>query len=116
MTRATKLLPLTEAAFQRTVIECAKLHGWLVHHTRPGRTAKGWRTPIQGDAGFPDLVLCHPRRGLILLVELKTDCGRLTAEQERWRLALSRCVWWATWRPRDWKWIEGVLRGEFRTP
>ena len=61
---------MTEREFQRAVVELARLMGWRVHHTRPALTRAGeWRTPIQGDAGFPDLVLCRPPR--LILAELK---------------------------------------------
>jgi hypothetical protein len=61
---------MTERDFQRAVVELARLMGWRVHHTRPALTQRGrWLTPIQGDAGFPDLVLCRPPR--LVLAELK---------------------------------------------
>ena len=65
---------MTEREFQRAVVELARLMGWRVHHTRPALTRAGeWRTPIQGDAGFPDLVLCRPPR--LILAELKRNAG-----------------------------------------
>ena len=99
----------TEAEFIGAVIEMARLLGWRVHHGRPGRTVKGWRTPIQGDMGFPDLVLV--RGGRLLFVELKTERGRLSEGQKDWLQALGGCVGRAhLWRPRDWVEIEKALR------
>jgi hypothetical protein len=51
------------------VITRAKEHGWRVHHARPARSGRGWRTPVQGDVGAPDLLLA--RAGEVLHVELK---------------------------------------------
>lgn len=110
---------ISEAAFQRTVIEMAHLYGWRAHHTRPARTAKGWRTPIEGDAGFQDLVLA--REGLVLFAELKAERGKLTVEQEAWRLAINgpptlsgpRYCWAYIWRPSDIEEIEQILRVGF---
>jgi len=94
----------SEAQFQEAVIEFARLHGWLVHAERPARSDKGWRTPVQGDAGFPDLVLA---RGSVTLVwELKSEKGKRSPEQEKWWKALDSCT---LVRPRDWPWIEEML-------
>lgn len=88
----------TEAECQTTIIEAARLAGWLVHHARPARSERGWATPIQGHAGFPDLVLVHPLRGL-LAIELKRRPNKVTPEQHRWLVALrlagvdARVVW-----------------------
>lgn len=75
---------MTEAEFQSQVIHLARLHGWLVHHSRPAQNRSGaWSTPITGDAGFPDLVLAHPDRGVVFL-ELKSDAGRASDKQRTW--------------------------------
>ncbi len=75
---------LSESAFQNKVIDLARLHGWKIHHTRPAQTRNGrWITPITGDAGLPDLILAHPRRGVIF-AELKTEIGRLSPGQKAW--------------------------------
>jgi hypothetical protein len=104
-----KLKKLTEAEFTRQVIALAKLHGWLVAHFRPARTAKGWRTPCQGDAkGFPDLVMLRHER--IIVAELKVGRGILTLSQDRWLLAFRRVgIEVYQWYPEDWELIEKVL-------
>ena len=114
---------MTEAELQVSVIELAQRLGWLVHAERPARTKDGWRTPIQGDRGFPDLVLA--RYPALIFAEIKTERGRLTVEQGRWQQQLiTRCAVWDgkkpkiwvmgsyLWRPRDWfsGEIERVLR------
>lgn len=89
------------------VINCAKAEGWLVIHFRPGRTAHGWSTPIQGHKGFPDLVLARGTTDAdarIIFAELKREKGKLEPEQGKWRdvLKLMPGVEVFTWRPSDW--------------
>ena len=83
MTTATDPRRLTERQCQDKIIDAAKLGGWLVHAGRPARTANGWATAIQGHAGFPDLVLVHPRRGL-WFVELKRKPNKVEPAQQLW--------------------------------
>ena len=104
---------MTEREFQRAVVELARLTGWRVHHTRPALTRRGrWLTPIQGDAGFPDLVLCRPPR--LILAELKRVGGKPTAEQQAWLEALQACagVECYLWTPADWETVVRRLQKE----
>lgn len=87
---------MTEAELQTNVIDLAHAYGWLVVHQRPALTNSGYRTAIQGDKGFPDLVLA--KAGRVLLAELKSQTGRLTDDQQRWVTASGAYVW----RPTDW--------------
>lgn len=110
MTQTPVALPLTisEAAFQRAVIDYALWRKWRCAHFRPARTTRGWATPIEGHAGFPDLVLA--RDGVVLIRELKRhgSTARLTADQRLWITALG---WIAgVWTPADWAEIVEVLR------
>ena len=101
---------VSEAQFQRQVIQFAQLCGWRVAHFRPAMDSKGrWKTAVAGDgAGFPDLVLVRER---VLFVELKTDTGRLTPDQEAWRQAAQAAgATHHVWRPRDWPAIERTLQ------
>src|SRR5262249_14461200 len=116
----TTITLMDERDLQNTICDpergIAKLYGWLVMHQRPARTAKGWRTAIQGDAGFPDLVLVRPARHelvtsnssnfrppRLLFVELKAKRGRLTDGQRQWMEALVQIpfVEVLTWTPDD---------------
>lgn len=84
-----------EKILQDKVIQLARMNGFRVQHSRPVQQKDGrWLTAIQGDAGFPDLVLAHPTRG-VLFLELKSDAGVLAPGQVAWRQALEpHSEWW----------------------
>lgn len=91
---------VSEDDLLRAVIDLADQLGVHVHHCRPARTERGWVTPIQGDAGFPDLVLAGP--GGVLFAELKSGEGRMTKHQSDWRVALAKAgATVVIWRPAD---------------
>lgn len=106
---------LSEAAWQKQVIDLARLHGWRVAHFRPARTERGWRTPVEADgAGFPDLVLM--RAPELIFAELKAEEGRPTQAQLEWLYPLQtvaadnewvRCF---VWRPSDFEDVREALR------
>lgn len=78
-----------EAILQEKVMMLARMNGFKVHHSRPVQQANGrWLTAISGDAGFVDLCLAHPIRG-VLMLELKSDSGKLTPGQVAWKNALA---------------------------
>jgi len=107
------LANVSEASFQAEIVKVAKLHGWLVHAERPGQNRRGkWSTAIQGDAGFPDLVLVHPVRHMVLIWEGKSSKGQPSADQTAWLEAFKECGLFArVVRPSDWNEILEVLRG-----
>lgn len=88
---------MNEADFQRAVIEMAQWRKWRVAHYRPARTDRGWRTPLEGHPGAPDLILA--RDGQVLLAELKSDSGRVTSDQNLWLDAAGPHG--RLWRPGD---------------
>ena len=90
---------MTEAVFQRQVIELARLCGWLVYHTHDSRKSA---------AGFPDLVLVRGRR--CVFAELKSDVGKPSADQVTWLTALQAAEEETyLWRPTDWPQIQATL-------
>lgn len=97
---------MSEDDLLANTVALAKALGWLVHHCRPARTDNGWRTPIQGTPGFPDLVILVG--GWQIVAECKTQRGRLTTTQEQWRAAYEALaavpgsrVRYFLWRPSD---------------
>lgn len=93
-------LDITEKAFQRQIMDYAKLRGWKVLHVLRMRGS---------EAGWPDLSLVRPPR--FLAVELKSEHGRPTPAQLEWLEALSGCgVETHLWKPSDWREIEEALR------
>ena len=92
----------TEAQFQVAVERVATECGWMHYHTHDSRRS----TP-----GFPDLVLVRGSR--IVFLELKTENGRLTDDQQAWRKALGAVggsVEYHLFRPSDWREVMEVLR------
>jgi hypothetical protein len=74
----------------QVVVDAAKMHGWLVYHTHDSR---------HSEPGFPDLVLVGAR---VIYVELKTQTGKMSDAQIRWRDALADAgAEWYLWRPGD---------------
>ncbi len=86
---------ITEADLLRSVLSLARVYGWLAYHTWNARHSA---------AGFPDLVLV--RGGRLIFAELKSEHGRVTAQQLVWGAALTRAevtggVAYLVWRPSD---------------
>lgn len=106
-------LPVTEAQFQAQVLALAHLHGWRTMTVRPSIGRRGGRPAWQTTtsiAGWPDAALWRP--GQFLLVELKTDRGRVTPAQREVIGSLADAgVDVRVWRPADWPEIEATLGG-----
>ena len=101
----------TERQFTVMIVRLARLHGWLVAHFRPAMNRRGkWSTAIQGDVGFPDLILIHPRRGKALAIELKVRGRKPEPDQVRWLAAFAQAgVESAVWMPEQWDQIAATL-------
>jgi hypothetical protein len=105
---------MSESELQTNITAMAHNLGWLVHAERRARIARAdgsiyHETPVQGDAGFFDLVLA--KGGYVILAELKSENGRLSAEQKEWQFSAKTCH---VWRPIDWLdgTIERILTGK----
>ena len=97
--------PLSEAQWQARVVDYARWARWRVYHVGDSRTVT--------DRGFPDLVLIRER---VIFAELKTDTGRVTAEQADYLDALrSAGALAAVWRPKDWDEVQKWLAPYGRT-
>jgi hypothetical protein len=93
---------MSEAALQEAVIACATLLGWEHFHAYDMR---------RSDTGWPDLLLLKPPRMLVL--ELKTERGKVSPEQEGWLALWAACgAMTAVIRPSDWHAgrVEALLR------
>lgn len=103
---------ISETAFLAQVVKAARLTGWIIAHFRPAMTAYGWRTAVQGDgAGWPDVVLIHPKKKRLIVAELKSETGATTAKQDEWLSvwALIPCAEVHVVRPSDWEWFWAEL-------
>jgi hypothetical protein len=109
---------ISERDLKNWIVAFARSHGWLVHHDLPSQRANGsWTTAVQGDSGYPDLVLVHPGNAAenvpaqIIYAELKTQRGKLTTGQQQWLDALHAAGQTAVvWRPADLQTIFTKLR------
>jgi len=82
---------VTEATFQDAVIALCKMHSVAWYHPYFSRRSA---------AGWPDLALCGAN-GFITR-ELKTERGKLTADQQHWGSMLRQAgISWDVWRPAD---------------
>jgi hypothetical protein len=88
---------MSEDQLLSAVLELAALRGWLRYHVRNSRAGI-----VQGDVGFPDLVLCRGQQ--LLFVELKSGKWQPGPAQRRWLDALAETrkaeVW--VWWPHNW--------------
>ena len=106
------VLKLTEAQFQKQIVELAQYYRWLVAHFRPAWNKKGdkCRTPVQADgAGYPDL--CMVKEGRIIFAEVKSEGGVVSSDQWKWLTVLEssqKCEVYI-WYPRDWESIKNIL-------
>ena len=78
---------MTENELQALVVEALELGGWRWTHFRPARTKHGWRTPLSGMVGWPDITAV--RDGQMLSLELKSAKGRVHVDQCEWLRVLA---------------------------
>ncbi len=103
---------MSEEELLRSIIDMAHVYGYLVAHFRSAWTQKGYRTPVQGDAGFLDLVLLHPEKKRLIFVELKSMKGKCSEYQQFWIDGLQGIVEVYVWNPRHW--ISGEIEEIFK--
>ena len=106
---------MLEKDFQKTVIEYATLRGWRVAHFRTTRIQRKngqvyYATGVSAQgAGFPDLVLVRGKR--VVYIELKSDKGVVSKEQEEWLHALQDANQEVfVWRPNSWYILEEIIK------
>lgn len=83
-------LPQSEKQWMANVTQVARLYGFVVYHTHDSR---------RSEPGFPDLIMIKGR--YMIVVELKTDTGKVTHAQQAWLDAFAgvREVRACVWRP-----------------
>ena len=100
MPAAYYALTATEAEFTTQLLEALALFGWRAVHFRPARTNHGWRTPLQGDKGWPDIFAVRGPRALA--AELKSGKGKVEPEQADWLSDLAAAgIETHVWRTTD---------------
>lgn len=93
---------MTEKDLSQAIVDEARTLGWLVYRV--------WNSQ-HSPAGFPDLVLLHPKTGRRLVFELKTVKGKVSDAQREWLTAFSECgILSAVIRPCDRDFVREVLR------
>lgn len=93
-----------EDDFQDSVLKLAAYMGWtLSYHTFDSRRSA---------PGYPDITLCKPRDGRLLIAELKSETGQLSEDQRIWIEGLNTVKHFdvRVWKPSDWPEIQKVLR------
>lgn len=84
-------LKMSEKELQDLVLQLARLNGYLAYHTYDSR---------RSESGFPDLVLVG--HGDVMVVELKSQRGKVRPEQHGWLEAFAEAGIEAhVWRPED---------------
>lgn len=97
-------LEVTEAQFQKSVLELAARTRWHSYH--PPANVKfvnrdGLPSVQRISSGWPDLTLARPPE--LLFAELKSARGRLSPAQHFWIELLRSCGQEVhVWRPEDW--------------
>lgn len=105
-------LTITEAEWQQQVIDLAHMLGWRHNHTRRS-IGRGTRwTTTTSVIGWPDLVMWSEKQQRVLFVELKSEQGKLSFEQDIVldSLRAAGCEVYV-WRPSDLEDAKQILRG-----
>lgn len=102
---------MLESQFASQVESILNVFGWTWKHDLPALRQSGrWATAVRGSIGFPDYIAVRGQR--IVCAELKSDKGRLSAEQKMWIHLLNESgrVEVYVWRPADLSQIAEILR------
>jgi hypothetical protein len=100
---------VNEADWQRQVTDLADFLGWTWLHIRPARIRDRHLTPVAGalGPGWFDLTLLRER---LILIELKTDTGRVSGVQRAVHAAATAAgLENYVIRPRDFEFLMAVL-------
>ena len=108
-------LPISEADWQKTVIDLLHAYGYKVCEFRKARLLKKgvdvYRTPFGADGeGFPDLIAA--RLHSLLFIECKSEQGKMSEKQKNWMglLASAGEGEYILARPQDYDYLVKRLR------
>ena len=96
MNQEIKHIILTEAQFATQVEDLLTRFGWMFYHVY-----EQFKHAKRSSKGFPDYVAM--RNGRLLFIEIKSQHGKLSPDQQTWLEGLARCqsgdmpeiyVWW----------------------
>jgi len=73
---------MTERLFQGRVQQALRVLGYQSYHTYDSR---------RSTKGFPDLIALHPGKRRVLAIEVKTETGKVTPEQNEWLNSFAKC-------------------------
>ncbi len=106
---------ITEADLEGWLLDLCQVTGWHAVHFRPAMLRSGkWVTPVSGEGkGYPDWSLFKPGHYPVL-VELKSEDGKLRPEQTAWGVILKQCkgVRYILLRPSNHEELEQILTEE----
>ena len=103
---------LPEKVFGAYLEEAATRAGWLWNHVRPLKVpGRGGKFITPASTGFPDYVLVHERWPKLLVLEIKTEVGKVSDKQKVWLNLLNRIDGVDAYmaRPEDWPRILAYL-------
>ncbi len=103
---------ISESDFQEVVGDMLTSFGWRWIHSRAARRkGEGWIVPVSGNStkGWPDVFAIRDTD--VLVLELKSERGRLTEDQRGW-ITVFRVAGIDAHviRPSDLDWLEGRLK------
>jgi hypothetical protein len=104
------VLAVSEAEWMVAIGDRLDYYGWTWHDTYPTRRTPGRWTPEHSAKGVPDLICLRPPR--VLWLEIKTETGRVTPQQEAWLEGLRQSgeEAYIVNVPRGFNWLDDLLR------
>jgi hypothetical protein len=92
-------IKVSEKDLQRQVEQLLTLLGFLWFHDRSLQHA----TVRTSKPGFPDICAVHPKNGVLVFIELKSEKGKMRPAQVEWKDALlkSDAVYFGPVKPSD---------------
>lgn len=86
-------IPISEANLAAFVEDCLERFDWQWMHIRPARVLRNGReiyeTPYTGHKGWLDYLCMRPPR--VVVIELKSESGKMTPEQQKWFNLWEQC-------------------------